>query len=183
MLENPPNLHNTILPICHIYIRGEPCYGFVSTGVGATRLLLVLLVSASSASASSASRFEPAVRAGCDSEIPAWGVSGGVLTDEDGRAIPPTFFDAGEGLVAVRLGMLPPISGGLLITVPYDATAEVADEVELDRAGEMGRPSGPIGGEAAVNEPRCDWLAICGVANLAVGVVWGDEAGAGICAD
>ena len=106
------------------------------------------------------------------------GVSGGVATaDADGFDVAPLL---GVGLVAVRLGMLPKIRGGLFMMPPVVSEADAIDEAELDRAGEMGLPEGPMGGDAAVKDPRCDGVLdpACppGAANMDVGV--GDGAGA-----
>lgn len=122
-------------------------HGLDSTGIGAILLFFGSLPSPSSLSL--ASLFVP-VRL----FVALRGVSGGVV-----MGTPVTLPE----LATVRLGTLPDMRGGLLMT---DGTAEdwvATEDVEFDLAGEDGRCEARLvdgGGDGAAKElvePRC-WL-------------------------
>jgi hypothetical protein len=123
-------------------------------------------------SLSLASRFAPAVGGGgggtdeTAADATLRGVSGGVDTTTGGDGATPTIFD---GEAAVMLGMLPPISVGVVMA---PVCGDGMEHVEFERAGDAGRPMGPpptavAGGDGAANDamgPRGG-----GLANAAVG--------------
>lgn len=140
--------------------------------MGAIRLFLGSLPSLSPGLAS---RFVPAVGT---LEVP--GVSGGVV-----RGTPVTLPE----FVAAMLGTLPIIKDGFVVTGWAADDCVATEEVELDRAGEVGRAltkPAASGGEGAVNELaefRC-WCEGAagngeGGANTAdgvtIGVLWLDD--------
>ena len=141
----------------------------LDTRVGAILLFLLLSLLPSSFSDSSiaaVSRFPSTLPlmelvALC---VPDMGVCGGVL-----RGIP-----AGAEFAAARLGTLPRVGVGLLLTNPDDAgvwlTDEVMEETEEDRVGLVGCMEGTVAGDGARNAGLCRTAGGGGGALVFVGV-------------